>query len=119
MQTGPPLLDALQGDGVGNSDIGRAPQLFNPFLFQDAHVALELPDGAVAGPRGMNAGVEVCGDGLQSHLVKGEFYQSVYTRGGKEVKTSLFLYHLPVPDLAGAHPPISGSLMSVMLSSRA
>lgn len=28
----------------------------------------------------MNAGVEVCGDGLQSHLVEGKLYQGVYRR---------------------------------------
>lgn len=70
MQAAPLLLDALQGDSVRNSNSRRSPQLFNFFLFQHTHVALELLEGAVVGSRDMDVGIEVGRDGLQSHLVK-------------------------------------------------
>lgn len=87
VQTAPPLLDALQGGGIGNANSRRPPQLFNPFLFQHAHVALQLLEAAIVASGGMNVGVEMRGDGLQGHLVKRELDQSVCNGEEKGAKT--------------------------------
>lgn len=86
VQTGPPLLDALQGGSVRNPDACRPPQILNPFLLQRTHVAVELLEAAIVASRGMNGGVQARRDGLQSHLVKRQFDQSVYRGGGGEEK---------------------------------
>lgn len=78
VHTRPPLLDPLQDHRVGNSNSGRPSQLLDPSLLQQTHVALETFEGAVGGAGGVNAGVEVGGDRLQSHLLKGKLYQGVY-----------------------------------------
>lgn len=89
VQTAPPLLDALQGGGIRNANSRRPPQLFNPFLFQHAHVALQLLEAAVVASGGMNVGVEMRRDGLQGHLVKRELNQSVCNGGKKRCKNYL------------------------------
>lgn len=71
VHTSPPLLDPLQGDGVRNSNSSRPPKLLNPLLLQHAQVVLETLEATVFSPGGKYAGVELCGDRLQSHLVEG------------------------------------------------
>jgi len=80
MHTHPPLLYALQDDGIRNSNSCRSPQLFHTVLFQHPLFALEMLEAAVTGPGSVNAGVEVSRDGLQSHFVEGKLHQGVYKR---------------------------------------
>lgn len=108
VQTAPPLLDALQGGSIGNSDSRGCPQLFHPFLLQHAHVALELLEDAVVTSGGMDVGVQMRRDGLQSHLVKRELNQSVWNGRKRGAKTILFSW----PTVTLLFPDFSGSSLT-------